>query len=107
MLFKMAANSAQVINSAPGLSIYMSRPKTTDIFTSCCIQMKFLITFLLMSRLKENNLCPGDKSMRKLFERNKRTCCRLKFFYNAFRVITPAYIPTIGLITTVYSKTAP
>ena len=69
--------------------------------------MKFLITFLLMFRLKESKLRPVDKSMRKLFERNKSTFFRLNFFLNAFRVITPAYIPTTGIITTVYSKTAP
>jgi len=77
-------------------------------FTIGCIQMQFLITFLLMFRFKESKLCHVDKSMRNTFWRKTKVhFFRLNFFYNAFRVITPVYIPTIGIITTVYSKTAP
>jgi len=60
-----------------------------------------------MFRLKERKLCPVDQPVRKLFERNKSTFFGLNFFYGAFRVITPAYIPTTDIIATVYSKTAP
>ena len=59
-----------------------------------------------MFRLKESKLRPVDKSMRKLHER-KKYIFPAQFFLQCFQSGPPAYIPTTGIITTVYSKTAP
>jgi len=51
--------------------------------------MKFLLTLLLMFRLKESKLRPVEKSMRKLFMRNKSTFIRLKKFLQCFQSDNP------------------